>query len=179
MIEFLLLAFCAGIIVKAVDWMDDDQTLAHPAKFPLAVLYGSLIGYLIAVSPFSVLFLAAVAAQVFAKKFDTTAHRIGLASAMVIILLLGVPQLETAVFLLFLVAAFLDEIDYVGNLRWMNHWRPFLKVAALSFMFLGRADYFIAIVAFDLGYEAFRVVSALPKGKDSKGVKKTRTTPGA
>ena len=42
MLELLLLAFCAGVIVKAVDWMDDDQPGKHPAKFPLAVLCGTL-----------------------------------------------------------------------------------------------------------------------------------------
>jgi hypothetical protein len=163
MLELLLLALCAGIIVKAVDWMDDDQKSRHPAKYPLAMLYGSMIGYLIGVAPFSALFLAAVAGQVFAKKFDTTAHRIGLAFTMLIILSTGMPQLDAWVFLFFLVAAFLDEIDYVGNLRWMTEWRPFLKIAAFLFVFMGRFDYFLAIIAFDLGYEAFRVLSARKK----------------
>jgi hypothetical protein len=173
MLELLLLAFCAGIIVKAVDWMDDDQIADHPAKYPLAALYGTLIGYMIAVSPFSILFLAAVAAQVFATKVDTTAHRIGLAAAMLVILAIGIPVIDIPVFIIFLVAAFLDEIDYVGNLRPLTEWRPFLKCAALAFALFGRYEYFLAIVAFDVGYELFRFIASKSGAKkpETKGSK--------
>ncbi len=163
MLELLLLAFCAGVIVKAVDWMDDDQPGKHPAKFPLAVLYGVLIGYLISVSPFSVLFLAAVTAQVFATKVDTAAHRVGLAAAMLTVLALGIPSIDIPVFIIFLVAAFLDEIDYVGNLRPLTEWRPFLKLAALAFALVGQYGYFLAVIAFDLGYALFRFVASKQK----------------
>ncbi len=168
MLELLLLALCAGIIVKAVDWMDDDQKAAHPAKYPLAVLYGALIGYMIGTASFSVVFLAAVAGQVFAKKIDTAAHRLALATAMLSVLLFGMPQLDAGIFLFFLFAAFLDEIDYVGRLRWLTDWRPFLKVAAFLFVLAGRFDYFLAIIAFDLGYEGFRVLAGRKKENSEK-----------
>jgi hypothetical protein len=174
MLELLLLALCAGVIVKAVDWMDDDRPGKHPAKYPLAALYGILIGYLISLSPFSVLFLAAVAAQVFATKVDTTAHRVGLAAAMLTILALGLPTIDIPVFIIFLVAAFLDEIDYVGTLRPLTEWRPFLKLAALAFALIGRYEYFLAIIAFDLGYEIFRFVATKQK-KPQIAKKKARS----
>ena len=173
MLELLLLAFCTGVVVKAVDWLDDDDKRDHPAKYPLAVLYGVLLGYLIAVAPFSILFLAAIAAQVFAKKVDTTAHRIGLAATMLILLAMGMPSIDIALFLIFLIAAFLDEIDYVGSLRPLNDWRLFLKVASFGFVFIGRPEFFLGIIVFDIGYELFRFIAI-------KTARKTvpQTTPG-
>ncbi len=165
LLELLLLAFCAGVIVKAVDWMDDDQPGKHPSKYPLAVLYGVLIGYMISLSPFSVLFLAAVAAQIFATKVDTVAHRVGLAAVLITVLAIGIPSIDIPVFIIFLVAAFLDEIDYVGNLRPLTEWRPFLKLAALAFALVGQYDYFLAVIAFDLGYEFFRYIAMKRKAK--------------
>jgi hypothetical protein len=173
MLELLLLAFCAGLIVKAVDWMDDDQSIPHPAKYPLAVLYGALLGYMIAAAPFAMLFLAAIAAQVFAKKVDTTAHRIGLAATMLIVLAIGIPSMDMALFIFFLVAAFLDEIDYIGSLRPLTEWRPFLKLAGFAFVFLGKPEFFLGIIAFDIGYELFRFIAAKPPAQ-----KKARKSPG-
>lgn len=172
---YFLLAFLAGVIVKAVDWMDDDAVGNHPAKYPLAILYGCLIGYIIALSPISMLFLAAVAAQVFAKKVDTTAHRIGLAAVMLVVLAIGIPPIDMPLFILFLAAAFLDEVDYVGKLRFITDWRPFLKVAALVYAIWGGWDYFIGIIVFDIGYELFRLISAKKAPEGAAKPKKART----
>ena len=59
-----VLALVAGIVVKVVDWLDDNRKSKSPVKYLLAIIYGALIGYLISVAPFSALFLAAVVAQV-------------------------------------------------------------------------------------------------------------------
>jgi hypothetical protein len=154
--------------------MDDDRRSAHPSKYALAALYGLLIGYLISVSSFAILLLAALAAQVFAKKVDTTAHRIGFLTAALSLLVFGIPVMEMPVFIIFLVAAFLDEIDYVGSLRWVTDWRPFLKCAALAFVLVGRWDYFAGIIAFDVGYEALRfVITKAAAAHGKAGKKKT------
>jgi hypothetical protein len=168
MLELLLLAFCAGAIVKAVDWLDDDAKSPHPSKYALAALYGGVIGYLIAVAPFSVMFLAALAAQVFAKKVDTLAHRVGLAIAMLVVLATGMPNPDMWLFLMFLTAAFLDEMDYVGALRPLTDWRPFLKLAAFIILLEGKPEYFLAIILFDIGYEMFRLAAGRQAPKKAK-----------
>ena len=73
----LVLAFFAGIAVKAVDWIDDEQKGKYIIKWPLAIIYWGLIGLLISQASFSTIFLAALFAQVFARKIDTHTHVLG------------------------------------------------------------------------------------------------------
>jgi len=157
------LAFFLGIIVKAVDWLDDTKKSKNPLKYLFAIIYGLGIGYLISTASFSMLFLAAVVAQVFAKKIDTAAHRLGVLATALGILSFGFPPFDPAVFVYFLVFAFLDEADYIGKLRPLTEYRPFLKVAAFAFILLGRWDYFAGIIAFDVGYELFRLLQTNKK----------------
>jgi len=154
MLGLLLLALIAGFLVKLVDWLDDDAKSRHPVKFLFALIYGAIIGYLISVASFGMLFLAALVGQVFARKVDTLAHRVGFLVAALSMLCLGIPVFDALPFVVFLVAAFLDEADYVGKLRPLNDWRPFLKLTPLLFVVVGRWDYFAGIIAFDIGYEA-------------------------
>jgi hypothetical protein len=153
-----LLAFIAGFLVKWVDWLDDDKKSKGPAKYALAVLYGLLIGYLIGTSSFAVLFLAALVAQVFARKVDTTAHRIGFISSAVAMVVFGFPLIDAAPFAFFLMLAFLDEADYIGWLRPLADHRPFLKLGGLVMLATGRWDYFAAIMLFDIGYLMFHAL---------------------
>ncbi len=150
-----VLAFVAGFLVKCVDWLDDDRKSRHPAKYVLAGLYGALIGYVIGASTFSALFLAALVAQAFARKVDTTAHRIGFITSAIVMLLLGFPPIEFLPFAFFLALAFLDEVDYVGRLRPLTEYRPFLPAGALCMLLFGRWDYFVGILLFDIGYRFF------------------------
>lgn len=152
------LAFLAGIIVKAVDWLDDVKKSTRPAKYILSLLYGLLLGYIIGTSTFSVIFLAALVAQVFARKVDTTAHRMGFVTAALSLIYFGFPVFDIWLFLIFLFLAFLDEIDYIGWLRPITEYRPFLKVGALIPAISGVWDCFIGIMAFDIGYELFKIV---------------------
>lgn len=154
-----ILAFVAGFVVKIVDWFDDDKKSKSPLKYVLALVYGVLIGYLIATAPFSVLFLAALVAQVFARKVDTNAHRLGFATAAVSLFFFGVPLLDAQLFIFFLVFAFLDEVDFVGKLRPLTEYRLFLKIGAFVPVLIGRWEYFAGMIAFDAGYELFRAVA--------------------
>lgn len=157
MLEYVLAAI-AGFVVKSVDWLDDDKKSKHPIKYLLAVIYGLLLGYLIATASFSVIFLAAIVAQVFARKIDTTAHRIGIVASMLGILAIGFPSFDVLLFGYFLILAFLDEADFIGKLRPLTEYRVFLKIGAVVPVLMGRWDYFAGIIAFDVGYELFREI---------------------
>lgn len=148
----LALAFLAGIAVKAVDWIDDEQKGKHIVKWPLAVIYGALIGLLISQASFSTIFLAALFAQVFAQKIDTHTHVLGFAVAVLSLVYLGFPSVDIYIFGFFILLAFMDEMSYFGRMHWIMEYRPFLKVGALLLLFMGRIDYFLGIVAFDAAY---------------------------
>ncbi|HID72616.1 TPA: hypothetical protein EYP38_01630 [Candidatus Micrarchaeota archaeon] len=148
-------ALVAGFLVKIVDWIDDDKKGKNPIKWPLAVIYGLLIGYLIGTASFSVLFLAAVVAQVFAKKIDTRAHMLGIAATAISMLYFGLQPIPLNFFAYFLILAFLDEADFIGRLRPLEKYRLVLKVGAAMMILVGRWDFFIAILSFDFGYELF------------------------
>ncbi|MEW6722551.1 MAG: hypothetical protein AB1324_04775 [Candidatus Micrarchaeota archaeon] len=168
MLEQFVLAFVAGLLVKCVDWLDDVRKSAHPVKFALAAGYGVAIGYLIGVSGFSLLFLAALFAQVFARKIDTAAHRLGFALSILSLAYFGFPAIDFPLFAFFLIMAFLDEMEYVGALKPLSDYRPFLKLAGLAMVPFGRWEFFVGIMAFDLGYELFALLSKGLAGKRKK-----------
>jgi len=154
----LIVAFFAGILVKAVDWLDDDKKSKHPIKFVLAVFYGLAIGYLIGTASFALIFLSALIAQILARKVDTMAHLVGFTIAVLSLLVFGVPYMNLALLAYFLVLAFIDEGEFVGKLKFISDYRPFLKVGALPLILVGRWDYFVGIMVFDFGYELTRYV---------------------
>ncbi len=161
----LLVAFFAGILVKTVDWLDDDKKSRHPGKFLLAVFYGLAIGYIIGTASFALIFLAALIAQIIAKKVDTMAHLVGFTIAVLSLVVFGVPYMDLALLAYFLVLAFIDEGEFVGNLKFISDYRPFLKVGALPLILIGRWDYFVGIMVFDFGYELTRYVLTSRFGK--------------
>jgi hypothetical protein len=166
-----LIAFLAGFLVKAVDWMDDERKTSLAFKLPLSLCYGVLIGYLIGNAAFSVLFLAALIAQVFARKIDTTAHRAGFVIAILSLFFFGFPGIDIPFFAFFLILAFLDEADLLGKLHPLTEYRAFLKLGSLAIGLLTmRWEYFIGIMAFDIGYMLFGYASgkSRPSGKPSQ-----------
>jgi hypothetical protein len=155
MIFHFVIAFISGILVKSVDWLEDDKKSKNPVKFLLALIYGILIGYIIGNTSFSMIFLAALVAQVLARKIDTSAHRLGFATALVVALFFEIPTIIPLFFGYFLVLAFLDEVDFVGKLRWLETYRPILPIGALPLVFFGMPEYFFGILVFDIGYLIF------------------------
>ena len=158
MIIHLVIAFVAGLLVKVVDWLDDERKSKHPLKYAIAIAYGILIGYIIGTATFSGIFLAVLVAQVFARKIDTMTHEVGFLTALITLFFFQVPGIDFLLFMYFLVLAFLDEADFIGKLRPLTRYRPFLKVGALVPLLIGRWDYFIGIIAFDIGYDIFSVL---------------------
>lgn len=159
MIEYIL-AFVSGILVKAVDWLEDDAKSRHPVKYALAISYGLFIGLIIGTASFAIIFLSALMAQVFARKIDTAAHRLGFVVSIVSLLYFGFSSIDVPLFSFFLLLAFLDEVDYVGPLRPLTDYRPFLKVGALAMVMFGRLDYFFGIILFDAGYVLVELLAA-------------------
>ncbi len=162
------LAFVAGLLVKVVDWMEDDRKTSAAQKYPLAVIYGLIIGYLVGTSSFSAIFLAALIAQVFARKIDTTSHEIGFAVAILSLFVFGFPALDVPLFAYFLVLAFLDEADFIGRLHPITEYRLILKAGALVLIPFGRWEYFAGIMCFDIGYELFRQATKPRKKRSQK-----------
>lgn len=170
-LQFFLALLC-GISVKIVDYLDDDLKSKNPIKFVLAIIYGILLGYLIGNSSFSLVFLAALIAQALARKIDTRAHQLGFLVAVLSLLVFSFPTLDWSLFVLFVVAAFLDEIEFVGALNVFTRYRLFLIIATvISTAVTSKIDYLIAIVLFDLGYVGINSIL-------SKKYKNKKTTAG-
>lgn len=155
LISVLILVFCAGLTVKAVDWIDDERRGKNLLKWPLAIIYGVLLGYLISRSSVSMLLLGALFAQVFARKIDTHTHVLGFAIALLVPFLLGFPQFEPLLFGYFALLAFIDEMEFVGKLSWATKHRLFLILGSALLIPFAGLSYFMAIVAFDIGYRLF------------------------
>ncbi|MFH1685513.1 MAG: hypothetical protein ABH983_04350 [Candidatus Micrarchaeota archaeon] len=153
-----VIAFVAGFIVKIVDFFEDDLKSNNPLKYGLAIIYGILIGYVIGNASFSVIFIAALIAQVLARKIDTTAHRVGFAVSIITALFFQVPAIDMYLLGYFMILAFLDEIEYVGKLKILSKYRPFLKIGVIPMIIIGRWDYAAGILIFDLGYETFNLI---------------------
>jgi hypothetical protein len=165
------IALLAGLLVKTVDWLDDDVKSRNPVKYLLAAAYGVLIGFLVSQATFSVLFLGAILAQAFARKIDTLAHRLGFIVAAASLFFFGAPGIDLLLLGYFLVLAFLDEVDYVGRWRPLETYRPILQIGSLALVLIGRWDFVLAILAFDAGYLA---VSALGKRFHSNKKRKSK-----
>lgn len=161
---FFILAFISGILVKWVDHIEDDTNRKKIEKWPIAVFYGIVIAYLISKASFSMLFFGALTAQIIANKIDKTAHVVGVITSLFVLLFFGFPEMNLIFFLIFLVFAYLDEQAFNNNSKVLNRiilnrilkffadYRLFLKLAAFLFIILGRWDFFIAILLFDMGY---------------------------
>ena len=91
MVFIYLLSAIAGVLVKAVDFIEDSKKGKNIIKWPLSLAYGIIIGYLISQTPFSMIFLAALFAQLLAGKIDTSAHGVGFTLAVLSIPYFGIP----------------------------------------------------------------------------------------
>lgn len=159
MIEILATAFVAGLLVKWVDWIEDEKGGKNKIKYFLAMLYGAGIGYLISVQAVSALFLGALLAQIFARKIDTLAHIIGFLTAIFVAGAVGLPDQNISFLFLFCVLAVLDELRG-WRVPGFEEYRLLLPAgAAITAIIFARWEYFAAIAVFDLGYACFKRVA--------------------
>ena len=152
---FYVLAALMGALVKLVDQLEDVFKNPGKLKFLFAILYGLIGGYLISYSTFSSLWIAALFAQLLAGRLDRPTHILGFSLSLLFASFFGIADFRLFdVFVLFM-AAFVDEAN---PLKWNPALRPALKLAALAYVFVGRWDYFIAIMLFDLAYLAMSLI---------------------
>lgn len=145
------ISFFSGSLVKMVDWIEDEKNGVYPIKWPLALIAGVALGFLIHQSTFASLFLGTIVAQVMAGKIDKKTHLLTIVTAF-LWLGLGVIDLNYWHLAIFAFAAFLDELKLPGKLNYLSNYRLFLKLVSFTFIFFGRSDYFLAIILFDAGY---------------------------
>ncbi|MBU0586479.1 hypothetical protein KJ780_03135 [Candidatus Micrarchaeota archaeon] len=150
LILILFVAVLAGAIVKIVDYLEDDLKSKSNIRFVLSFIYGVLIGCLISFSGFPAIWAGALVAQLLVGKIDKYSHALGYATALIFAAIFGATGLVYVDFIIFLVAASLDEKPLIKNP--ILDFRPFLKLAALVYLLLGRWDYFIGIIVFDASY---------------------------
>ena len=175
LILLLIISFLTGISTKLVDLIEDNGLrLFKLDKYIFAVTYGILIGYIISnynlIAP---LWIGAIFALILAKKIDTKAHIIGVVSALVFVAFFGFGKINILFLIIFLIAAFLDEIlsDFAAgrpllknqflkfkikvnkNIKKILEIRPLLEISALAVSFiLNDFSIFLAILFFDIGY---------------------------
>ena len=173
LILLLVISLLTGISTKLVDLIEDDGLrLFKFDKYIFAVIYGILLGYIISnynlIAP---LWIGAIFASILAKKIDTKAHVIGLISSLIFVAFFGLGKISILFLIIFLIAAFLDEIlsDLADgkslfktqflkfkvnkNIKKIFELRPLLEISALAVSFIiGDFSVFLAILLFDLGY---------------------------
>ena len=167
LILLLVVSFFTGIFTKLVDLIEDNGLrLFKFDKFIFAVIYGLLIGYVISnynvVAP---LWIGTIFALILTKKIDTKAHVIALISALIFVTFFGLGKINIIFLIIFLIAAFLDEIlsDFVErsslkiklnkNIKKILELRPLLEISALIIsIIIWDFSLFLAILSFDGGY---------------------------
>lgn len=165
MIEYFILAFFSGILVKIVDHIEDEsgRRKKSPIRWPLSIIYGLLIGYLISQAPFAMIFLGAAIAQILMRKVDTWTHKLGYLSMLISILYFGLPEflfLPLGVFIAFSAIDELDKFLLWKKPVWVQEFRPFLELVAVPFIMFGQWHYLAGILAFDVGYLSIRVMAS-------------------
>ena len=175
LIILLIISFLTGISTKLVDLIEDNGLkLFKFDKYVFAVAYGLLIGYIISnYSLVAPLWIGAILALILAKKIDTKAHIIGVISTLIFVVFYGFEKINILFLVIFLIAAFLDELlsDFADNKPLLKNqflkfkikvnknikrtleMRPLLEISALIVSFIIKDfSVFLAILLFDLGY---------------------------
>ena len=108
----LIISFLTGISTKLVDLIEDNGLkLFKLDKYIFAVIYGLLIGYVISnYNLVASLWIGTLFALILSKKIDTKAHVIGVLSAFVFVAFFGFGNINIIFLIIFLIAAFLDEV---------------------------------------------------------------------
>ncbi len=154
MIEYAL-SFFSGAFGKTADRMENGL------GFFAGAAYGVTGGLAAALFPrISPLFLGLVAGNLFAGKFDSRAHQVGLAAFLAVLVFSGLPPVEAGAFALLASTAFADEViaGYAKKIRRKKAvgtpgFRPLTPLACLAYWLLtGAYEPLAAIIAFDSGY---------------------------
>ncbi len=158
----ILAAIVAGGAIKHVDYLEDKKKGKGILKWPLGILAGLCMGYILAFSPAAILFVGIIAAQVLMGKIDKPVHGLAVGLAAAVPFFLGMGWANTVLLLPFFVVAVIDEVELAGILKPMRDYRLWLKGTTLAVGAIsGVWSYFVILMAFDLAYLA---VSKLKDG---------------
>lgn len=150
-----LAAIIAGAAIKQVDFLEDQKKGKHWVKWPLGIIAGLAVGYILAFSPASVLFIAIIGAQVLMGKIDKPVHGLAVVVAAAIPFIFGMQWVNVELLLPFFVVAALDEVEFEGGLKPMREYRLWLKGATfVAGIVSGIWVFFITLMCFDLAYLA-------------------------
>jgi hypothetical protein len=151
----ILAAIIAGGAIKHVDYLEDQKKGEGLVKWPLGILAGLCMGYILAFSPAAILFVGIIAAQVLMGKIDRPVHGLAVMLAAAVPFLLGMEWATAELLLPFFVIAALDEVELAGILKPIRDYRLWLKGAAVAVGAIsGVWSYFVVLMAFDLAYLA-------------------------
>ncbi len=142
----------SGFMIKLGDEYSEAKHIKKKwyLSVSLGFISGVLILYTALLNPLLIpLFLGVIAGNLLATKVDHLVHYF---TAILIALPLAfyiVPEVQIPLMVLFTVASFADEYAHEHHQKPLNS-RPFLPISTL--LLFPTMDYFIATVAFDLGY---------------------------
>jgi len=153
--EYVIAAIIAGAAIKHVDYLEDQKKGKHWVKWPLGIIAGLAMGYILAFSPAAMLFVGIIAAQVLMGKIDKPVHGLAVVIAAAIPFFFGMDWASVQLLLPFFIVAALDEVELEGAFKPMREYRLWLKgVTFVIGVASGIWAFFIALMAFDLAYLA-------------------------
>ena len=154
----LLVIFLAGILTKAVDVIVDDNKGNKRIGYLLGIIYGILIGYILTTDVYlASLGIAVVISVILTSKIDHVQHALGIAAMLIVIAVIGMPQVHVVMLIIFLAGGISDEVlsDYSDRKKKYGifRYRVILKIVTLIVsMSTGNWILFIGMILYDLGY---------------------------
>ena len=149
----ILAAIVSGAGIKFVDYIEDTLNGKSLWKWPVALIAGIALGYLLAYSPASTIFIAIIAGVVFMGKVDRPSLGFGLFVAVLFALLFGIAPIDLTLIVPFFILAAMDELPLTGALYPLRKYRLWTKIGALAVgLTLWQWQYFVALMAFDAAY---------------------------
>ncbi len=151
--DYLLAAIIAGGAIKHVDSLEDKKAGKGWIKWPLGIIAGLAMGYILAFSEASILFIGIIAAQVLMGKIDKPVHGLSVVIAASFPFIFGIDWTGVQLLLPFFIIASIDEIEFQGILKPMREYRLWLKGATFAIgAYSGLWIFFITLMSFDLAY---------------------------
>ena len=163
------LSFITGILTKVTDNLIDEQAkVGTRLKYVFGAIFGISAGYLLSLSVETATIGIAVVIGVLLHERIDRSHQLAVALLVGIIAFLGLPQISIPLLLVFIFFAFADEAlnEYSDNLRksmkkinrtleFFIKERPLLIISGFAVSsYFGNWIYFIAILLYQIGYEA-------------------------
>ena len=163
MLLSISMVFAIGALNRIADMVaDEGLRLNRYAGYAVGALYGFLISYVVCRFPVLVeLGMAMMLSVIVTGKIDHPVHHIGVASFLLSIAILGLPSLNPALLVAFVIGGVIDEagsdLSDKGRLKGIAgaFFRYRLTMEALTLAvsaYTGNAMYFVVMLAYDAGF---------------------------